>query len=59
MPNNMKHYGWGVVDKNGPTNQFMSIGNENLLVYKLALLHKERPDDAPFRVVPLFYKETN
>ena len=52
----LKSYGWGVLDKDGPTNQFMSAGNESLLEYKLALLKRERPNDAPFRVVQLFYK---
>ena len=53
----MKEYGWGFLDKNGPTKYFMSAGNESLLVYKVALLNREKPDAAPFRVVPLFYKE--
>ena len=54
----MKHYGWGIVDKNGkPTNRFLSAGNESLLVYALGILKKERPDDAPFQVVQLFYKD--
>lgn len=53
----LKSYGWGFLDKNGQTtNQFMSTRNENLLEYKLALLTRERPNDAPFRIVPLFYK---
>lgn len=53
----LKPYGWGFLDKNGPTNQFMSTGNETLLPYKLALMKRERPDDAPFKIIPLFYKE--
>ena len=53
----LKSYGWGFMDKNGPTRYFMAADSESLLVYKVALLNRERPDDAPFRAVPLFYKE--
>lgn len=54
----MTHYGWGFVDKNGKqTHLYMSAGNESLLEYKLALLKRERPDDAPFHAVQLFYND--
>jgi hypothetical protein len=54
----MKHYGWGIIDKDGkPTGRFLSAGNESLLVYAIGLLERERPNDAPFQVLKLLYND--
>ena len=51
------YYGLGIAGKNGPTGRFLSAGNESLKIYALSLIERERPDDAPFKVVELFYKD--